>query len=67
MLGGSTCWEMPTHTVLSTPGVLMGSFHGHGQGREDDPRVVSKSLSGTGKGSIETDVVRGRVELKAGD
>ncbi len=33
--------------------VLMGSFHDHRYGRDDEHGIVSKSLSGTGKGSIE--------------
>ena len=47
--------------------VLMGSFHDHRQGRDDEHGIVSKSLSGTGKGSIEIDVVRGSIDLKAWD
>jgi hypothetical protein len=47
--------------------VLMGSFHDHRQSLDDEHGIVSKSLSGTGKGSIEIDVVRGSVDLKAWD
>jgi hypothetical protein len=47
--------------------VLMGSFHDHRQRRDDEHGIVSKSLSGTGEGSIEIDVVRGSVHLKAWD
>jgi hypothetical protein len=47
--------------------VLMGSFHDHRQGREDDHGMVSKSISGKGKGSIEINVVRGGIDLKAWD
>ena len=47
--------------------VLMGSFHDHRHGRDDEHGIVSKSLSGTGMGSIELDVVRGSIDLKAWD
>ncbi len=47
--------------------VLMGSFHDHRQGREDAHGIVSKSISGKGKGSIEINVVRGGIDLKAWD
>jgi len=40
--------------------VLMGSFHDHRQRRDDEHGIVSKSLSGTGEGSIEIDVVKGQ-------
>lgn len=45
---------------------LMGSFHDHrsGQGAHG---LVSQSLTGTGKGSIEVNVVWGSVDLKASD
>lgn len=47
--------------------VLMGSFHDHRQGRDDGHGMVSKSISGKGKGSIEINVVRGGIDLKAWD
>jgi hypothetical protein len=47
--------------------VVMGSFHDHRKGGEDHHFMVSQSLSGTGKGSIEINVVAGRVDIKAWD
>jgi hypothetical protein len=47
--------------------VLLGSLHDDRPPREDSHGIVSKSLSGTGKGSIEVNVVRGNVDLKAWD
>ena len=47
--------------------VLLGSFHDHRPPREDNHGIISQSLSGTGKGSIEVNVVRGSVDLKAWD
>lgn len=46
--------------------VLLGGFHDH-RSHEDAHGMVSKSLSGTGQGSIEVSVVKGRVNLKAWD
>jgi len=45
---------------------LMGSFHDRRQGQEFHG-VLSQSLTGTGKGSIEVNVVWGSVDLKPWD
>jgi hypothetical protein len=47
--------------------IVMGSFHDHRKNGEDHRFMVSQSLSGTGKGSIEINVVMGRVDVKAWD
>ena len=47
--------------------VLMGSFHDHRPGGDEAHGIVSKSISGTGKGSIDLNVVRGSVDVKAWD
>jgi len=45
---------------------LMGSFHDHRSG-QDAHGMISNSLTGTGKGSIEVNVVWGSVDLKPWD
>ena len=55
-----------TYSALNTS-VLMGSFHDHRNGGEHAHGMVSKSLSGTGKGSIDLNVVRGSVDVRAWD
>jgi hypothetical protein len=47
--------------------VLLGSFHDHRQPNESAHGMVSRSLSGTGAGSIEINVVKGSLDLKAWD
>lgn len=47
--------------------VVMGHFSDHRQDTHGRGVLVSKSLSGTGKGSIDINVVRGGVDLKAWD
>ena len=44
--------------------VVMGSFHDHRPGGEGHHAMVSQSISGSGKGSIEINVVLGSVDLK---
>jgi hypothetical protein len=46
--------------------VLMGSFYDR-RTHESSHGTTSKSLAGTGKGSIDINVVRGNVDLKAWD
>jgi hypothetical protein len=47
--------------------VLMGSFHDHRKDGGEGHGMVSKSLSGTGKGSVEVNVVRGSLDVRAWD
>lgn len=47
--------------------VLMGSFHDYRPGGEQARGMVSKSLSGVGRGSIDLNVVRGSVDVRAWD
>lgn len=47
--------------------VLMGSFHDYRPGGEQARGMVSKSLPGVGKGSIDLNVVRGSVDVRAWD
>ena len=47
--------------------VLLGSYHDHRQPKESAHGIISKSLSGTGAGSIEINVVKGSLDLKAWD
>jgi len=47
--------------------VLWGSFHDRREGGEEGHGMVSKSRTGTGKGSIEVNVVRGSLVLAAWD
>jgi hypothetical protein len=47
--------------------VLMGRFHDHRTGGKQAHGMVSKSLSGTGRGSIDLNVVSGSVDVKAWD
>ena len=47
--------------------VLIGSFHDHRKGGGEGHGMVSKSLSGTGKGSVEVNVVRGSLDVRAWD
>jgi hypothetical protein len=47
--------------------VLLGSYHDHRQPNESAHGMVSKSLSGTGAGSIEINVVKGSLDLRAWD
>jgi hypothetical protein len=47
--------------------ILLGSYHDHRQSNESAHGIVSKSLSGTGAGSIEVNIVKGGLDLKAWD
>jgi hypothetical protein len=47
--------------------VLMGSFHDRHAGDEGHPVMVSRSLTGTGKGSVDINVAKGTVDLKPWD
>jgi len=47
--------------------VVMGSFHDRHAGESGGPALVSRSLTGTGKGSLEVNLVKGSVELKPWD
>ena len=47
--------------------VLLGGFHDRRKGGEESHGMVSKSLTGTGRGSIEVNVVRGSLVLAAWD
>jgi hypothetical protein len=47
--------------------VLLGSYHDHRPPNQSAHGMVSKSLSGTGSGSIEINVVRGSLDLRAWD
>jgi len=47
--------------------VVMGSMHDHRKGGEDHHFMVSQSYGGTGKGSVDINVVMGSVDLKAWD
>ncbi len=47
--------------------VLLGSFHDRRKGDEQAHGIVSKSLTGTGKGSIDVNVVRGSLDVRAWD
>ena len=47
--------------------VLLGSFHDRRKSGEESHGIVSKSLTGTGRGSVEVNVVRGSLVLAAWD
>lgn len=47
--------------------VVMGSFHDKRPGGESAHGMISKVLSGTGKGSIELNIVRGSLDVRAWD
>ena len=47
--------------------VVMGHFINHSANQHGRGVLVSKSLSGTGKGSIDINVVKGGVDLKGSD
>jgi hypothetical protein len=47
--------------------VVMGSFHDRHSGESGGPALVSRSLTGTGKGVLEVNLVKGNVELKSWD
>jgi hypothetical protein len=47
--------------------ILMGSFHDHRTDGEQAHGMISKSLSGTGRGSIDLSVVKGTVDMRAWD
>jgi hypothetical protein len=45
----------------------MGSFYDHRNGGKQAHGMVSKSISGTGEGSIELNMVTGNVDVRARD
>ena len=47
--------------------VLLGSYHDHRQRKRDAYGMFSETLSGTGAGSIDVNVVKGSLDLKAWD
>jgi hypothetical protein len=47
--------------------VLMGSFHDHRKGGENAYGMVSKDLPGTGRGTLDVNVVKGSIDLRAWD
>jgi hypothetical protein len=47
--------------------VLLGGFHDHRHVPDEAHGIVSKSLSGKGKGSIDVNVVRGSLDIRAWD
>jgi hypothetical protein len=47
--------------------VLMGSFDDHRSDGQQAHGMLSKSLSGTGKGSIDINMVEGSLDVKAWD
>jgi hypothetical protein len=47
--------------------VVMGSMHDHRQGGEDHHFMTSQSYGGSGKGTVDINVVMGSVDLKAWD
>jgi hypothetical protein len=47
--------------------IVMGSFHDRRKGGEEHRFMVSQELSGTGRGSIEINVVMGSVDLRPWD
>jgi len=47
--------------------IVMGSFHDHRKGGEEHRFMVSQELSGTGRGSIEINVVAGSVDVRPWD
>jgi hypothetical protein len=55
-----------TYSVLNL-NILMGSFRDHRKGGEQAQGMVSKSLVGTGRGSIDLNVVRGSADVRAWD
>lgn len=55
-----------TYSILNL-NVLIGSYHDHRPGGEQAHGIVSKSLSGVGRGSIDLNVVRGSVDVRAWD
>lgn len=62
--------EMLTNTdaySILNMNVLMGRFHDHRPGGEQALGMVSKSFAGVGRGSIDLNVVRGSVDVRAWD
>ena len=47
--------------------IVIGSFHDRHAGDSSGPALVSRSLTGTGKGSLEINLVKGSVDLKPWD
>jgi len=47
--------------------IVMGSFHDHRKGGEDHRFMVSDELPGSGRGSIEINVVAGSVDIRPWD
>lgn len=47
--------------------VLLGSYHDRRQSNESAYGMVSKSSTGTGAGSIDVNVVKGSLDLRAWD
>lgn len=45
--------------------VVMGSFHDHREHKDGSGVLLSRSFPGTGKGSVEINVVKGSVDLRA--
>lgn len=45
--------------------VVVGSFHDHRKRQDGHGMLLSRSFSGTGKGAIEINVVKGSVDLRA--
>lgn len=47
--------------------VLLGSFHDYRKGGESSHGIISESLTGTGHGSIEVNIVKGSIDVRAWD
>jgi hypothetical protein len=67
VLGNVGIFANPDSYATLHASVLLGSFHDRRPGGDGDRGMVSQSLSGTGQGSIEVNVVRGNVDLKPWD